>query len=124
MKMKSLFKIFIILIVFFVVVIQVNSVYAQTINTGEYDPSSSRNPSSETKIMDKAKVAIGVIRGAGIVISVGTLIVIGIREITASAEEKSIIKKAMPGYVLGAIMVFAITVIPATIYEFVMNTFK
>ena len=123
MKMKCLFKIFIVLTLLFIVFIQVNSVYAQTINTGEYDPSSSRNPSGETRIKDIAKIAIGVIRGAGVVISVGSLVVIGIREITASAEEKSIIKEAMPGYVLGAFMVFAITVIPATIYELVMNLF-
>lgn len=123
MKMKCLFKIFIVLTLLFIVFIQVNSVYAQTINTGEYDPSSSRNPSSETRIIDIANIVVGVIRGVGVVISVGSLVVIGIREVTASAEEKSIIKEAMPGYVLGALMVFAITVIPTTIYELVMNMF-
>ena len=44
--------------------------------------------------------------------------IIGIREVTASAEEKSIIKQAMPGYILGAIMVFVITMIPTLIYNF------
>lgn len=123
MKMKCLFKIFIILTLLFVVLMQLNSVFAQTINTDEYDPSPYRDPSGEEKIIDKAKIVVGVIRGVGIVISVGSLMIIGIRQMIASVEEKSIIKQNMPAYVLGAIMVFAITVIPTTIYEFVMNTF-
>ena len=50
--------------------------------------------------------------------SVVTLMIIGIKQMTASAEEKSILKQAMPGYILGAVMVFAMTVIPTLIYEF------
>ena len=42
---------------------------------------------------------------------------------TASVEEKSILKKAMPGYILGAIMIFAITVIPTIIYEIANDIF-
>ena len=61
---------------------------------------------------------VSVIRGIGIVVSVVSLMIIGIREVTASAEEKSIIKEAMPGYILGAIMVFVITLIPTLIYNF------
>ena len=56
-----------------------------------------------------AKTIVAAIRAIGIVVSVIALIVIGIRQITASAEEKSIIKEAMPGYILGLILVVSIT---------------
>ena len=61
------------------------------------------------------------IRAIGIVVSVIALIVIGIRQITASAEEKSIIKEAMPGYILGLILVVSITFLPTIIYNFMQK---
>ena len=47
------------------------------------------------------------------------LMILGIKQMTASIEEKSIIKQAMPGYILGAIMVMAITWLPSLIYSVV-----
>ena len=44
---------------------------------------------------------------------------IGIKEMTSSAEEKSIIKQALPVYILGVIMVVAITTLPSIIYNIV-----
>ena len=43
--------------------------------------------------------------------------VIGIREMTASVEEKSIIKQSMPGYIIGAVLVMAMTTLPSIIYN-------
>ena len=100
---------------------QFSMVYAgpggTAINPGEWDPSSYRNTADEKELDSRAKIITTTIRSIGIIVSVVTLMVIGIREMTASAEEKSIIKQSMPGYILGAIMVFAMTVIPTLIYE-------
>ena len=115
--MNKFMKIISVLMIIFIIMMQISCVFAK-VDTGKYDPSSERNVASESKLDDKAKVLLGVIRGIGIVVSVASLIVIGIREVTASAEEKSIIKQAMPGYILGAIMVFAITMIPTLVYNF------
>lgn len=68
-----------------------------------------------------AKTIVAAIRAIGIVVSVIALIVIGIRQITASAEEKSIIKEAMPGYILGLILVVSITFLPTIIYNFMQK---
>lgn len=75
----------------------------------------------EKEFISKANIITTVIRNIGIVISVIALMIIGIREMTASAEEKSIIKQAMPGYILGAIMVGAISFLPSLIYNIVKN---
>ena len=111
-------KIIITLLMVFIMLLQVRCVYADTINPDYYNPESDRNVSNEVSLDNKAKIIVSVIRGIGIVISVVSLMIIGIREVTASAEEKSIIKQAMPGYILGAIMVFVITLIPTLIYNF------
>lgn len=60
---------------------------------------------------------LGIIRVIGIIVSVGALMVIGIREMTASVEEKSIIKQSMPGYIIGAFLVMAMTTLPSIIYN-------
>ena len=111
-------KIIITLLMVFIMLLQVRCVYAGTIDPNYYNPESERNVLNEVSLDNKAKIIVSVIRGIGIVVSVVSLMIIGIREVTASAEEKSIIKQAMPGYILGAIMVFVITMIPTLIYNF------
>jgi hypothetical protein len=75
----------------------------------------------ESNYINKANIITTVIRNIGIVVSVIALMIIGIREMTASAEEKSIIKQSMPGYILGAVMVGAISFLPSLIYNIVKN---
>lgn len=143
--MKKVLKITIILMMIFTIFAQVSNVYAsygkgtdgsggggqtsssgtggQSINPGEWDPSQYREPSNGGLLESRAKIITTVIRSVGIVLSVIILMIIGIKEMTASVEEKSMLKKAMPGYILGAIMVFAITVIPTVLYEIANDIF-
>ena len=81
----------------------------EKVNVGQYE------------FNNTAKTIVAAIRAIGIVVSVIALIVIGIRQITASAEEKSIIKEAMPGYILGLILVVSITFLPTIIYNFMQK---
>ena len=142
--MKKVLKITIILIMIFTMFAQVSVTFAaqtkgtgdsgggiqpssstggQSINPGEWDPSKSREPSNGGLLESRAKIITTAIRSVGIVLSVIILMIIGIKEMTASVEEKSMLKKAMPGYILGAIMVFAITVIPTILYEIANDIF-
>ena len=75
----------------------------------------------QDELNDRVKTVVAAIRAIGIVVSVVALLLIGIRQITASAEEKSIIKEAMPGYILGLILVASITFLPTIIYNFMQN---
>lgn len=74
---------------------------------------------SQEKIGDKASIITTVIRNIGIAVSVISLMIIGIREMLASAEEKSVIKQSMPGYIFGVVMIAAITTLPSIIYNVV-----
>lgn len=119
-KMKKVLKIGIILSMILIMFMQLNMVYADSINPNEYDPSS--HIENETLFVDKVKVVLGFIRIVGIVVSVIVLMIIGIKTMTGSLEEKSHYKQALPGYILGAIMVMAMTTIPSIIYNAVANS--
>ena len=117
-NMKRLIKIiYIILIVLTLTMfIQITSsnVYAENIiNTDDYEP----EIEDTTDLFDKAGIVVAVIRNIGIVVSVIALMLIGIRAMVGSASEKADYQKSLPGYLVGAVLVFAITMIPSMIYN-------
>lgn len=133
--MKRVFKVTIILMTIFIIFSQINNVYAgkeseievteqkKGYNTKWSDKSTdwwkpSDDNVGEDELTKRANVVVTVIRNIGIIMSVIALMIIGIKEMTASAEEKSVIKQALPGYLLGVIMVIAITILPSIIYSF------
>ena len=144
-EMRRLFKIIIVLIIYFVCFSYFNIVNAAptegTDGTGEnggnetidVKTKDTRNglqwsnksldfwkPSSvkvgEDEISKRANAIVTAIRNTGLILAVIALMVIGFKEITASIEEKTIIKQALPGYLIGVIMVVAITSLPSFIY--------
>lgn len=129
--MKIIFKITVILIISILILGKMNFTYASktyddvggssskwtTQSPGWWKPDST----NEREIVSKANIIVTVIRNIGIVISVIALMVIGIKMMTASIEERSILKQALPGYILGVIMIGAITLIPSFIYNMVKD---
>lgn len=81
-----------------------------------YNPT--QRPITTTEIKKKAGTVVAIIRNIGMVISVIALMIIGFKQMTASIEEKSILKQAMPGYIIGVILVAGITFLPTIIYQF------
>ncbi len=78
----------------------------------------------DSTIIDKTGVILGVIRIIGIIASVATLSVIGIKVMLGSVEEKANYKQTLIPWAIGAAMVFAITTIPTTIYDITKSTVK
>ena len=78
--------------------------------------------SSNTTEMDTLGGKImGFIQAAGIIISVAVLMVLGIKYMMGSAEEKAEYKKVFIPYIVGAILLFAATTIANAIYNAVNN---
>jgi len=75
------------------------------VNPDMYAPSSQ----SGGKVFDIGNVLIGGVQLIGSIISVITLIVIGIKYIVGSVEERAEYKKSLMPYVIGAVMVFSIS---------------
>jgi len=61
---------------------------------------------------------MGIINTFGVVVAVVVLMVLGIKYMMGSAEEKAEYKKTMIPYVIGAVLIFAATTIANAVYNF------
>lgn len=64
---------------------------------------------------------IGIIQAVGIIISVIMLMVLGIKYMMGSAEEKAEYKKTFIPYIIGAVLLFAASALAKSIYELAKN---
>lgn len=71
----------------------------------------------EEELEQKAEIILGVVNIVGVIISVVTLMIIGIKYMIGSVEEKAEYKKTMTTYLIGAILVFSVTTIPNILYQ-------
>ena len=112
--MNKVLKLTIILVII-LITCTANFCYATSIidNPDGYKP----DDMDVSGIKSKAKIVVTIIRNIGIVVSVIALMAIGLKTMFASVEEKSVYKQALPGYILGVILVVAITVLPSIIYD-------
>lgn len=97
-----------------------NQIYASITDPitdpGYYKPGYNLN-SNNTKFIERANLILGVIRVFGTLISVVTLMTLGIRYMLAGAQDKALYKETLGPYVIGAIMVFAIPNIIGVIFD-------
>ncbi len=61
---------------------------------------------------------IGILQTVGVVLSVVVLIIIGIKYMMGSAEEKAEYKKTMIPYIVGAALIFTASVFANVIFQF------
>ena len=71
-----------------------------------------------TEVQDLGEKLMGVIQVAGVVIAVIILMILGIKYMMGSAEEKAEYKKTMIPYLVGAILIFAASTIANVVYQF------
>ena len=74
------------------------------------------NTGDITKVGNKI---MGILQVVGVLIAVIILMVLGIKYMMGSAEEKAEYKKTMIPYIVGAILIFAAATIANEIYNFV-----
>lgn len=115
-KMLSILMIVMMLISFATPVLAAGSATAP--NTWD-DPSSGSTFKTDD-ITDFSKSLINVISIVGSAAAIITLIVLGIKYMMGSAEEKAEYKKTLLPYIIGAAMVFGASVLTGVIYN-IMN---
>lgn len=76
---------------------------------------------SSEKLEDMAGKILGIIQLVGTSISVTMLMVIGIKYMVGSVEEKATYKKELWPYFIGALLLFSGTYFPQLIYEIIIN---
>ena len=92
------------------------------IDPDDYDPGNIEDAFNDTEqITNIAGTLVAVIRTIGIVVTVITLMLIGIKYMTGSLEEKADYKKSMIPYLIGVFIFFALSQIIAIIMELTSN---
>ena len=71
-----------------------------------------------TEVQTFGQNIMGVIQVLGVVIAVVILMILGIKYMMGSAEEKAEYKKTMIPYLVGAILIFAASTIANVVYQF------
>ena len=77
-----------------------------------------KEPTS-TDIQDLGGRILGILQTVGVVLSVIILVVLGIKYMMGSAEEKAEYKKTMIPYLVGAVLIFLAPTIANTVYSLV-----
>lgn len=132
--MNKLSKIFLILIITFLLTNISNQVCAKQVQSTEvlsgikigsttidpdyYDPS--KNPlttDDAVEVVEKVGFVLGAIRNISVVVSVIVLMIIGFKYIIGSVEEKANYKATMMPYIIGCVMAVAGTTIVSFIYD-------
>ena len=117
---KKIFKVIsLILILILFLSVSYNNVFASDagaiIDPNDYEPDSMASAENADNILTIGNDIIGFLQIAGSILSVIVLVVVGIKYMIASAEERAEYKKTLMPYVIGAIMVFGITNILAIV---------
>ncbi len=75
------------------------------------------------EVLNLGKTIVSIMQTVGIVVAVVVLLVLGIKYMMGSAEEKAEYKKTMIPYLVGAILIFASTTIVNVVYN-IANSFN
>ncbi len=105
-----------ILIALFVVCAVANVVLADDVDPSKF--TGSQGNMNTDNINKVGNQVIYLIRLIGTMISVGVLVILGVKYMTASPEGKADFKSTMIPYLVGAVLVFAATWVASAIYGF------
>ena len=119
--MKKTKKILLILLTFFVFMFIFNivaNVYAAPTFSVE---GLTGTPPSNSSITDVGNGIVTILTTIGIVLSVIVLVILGIKYMMGSVEERADYKKTMMPYIIGAALVFAASTIANIVYKIATN---
>ncbi len=105
------------LVIMIMMISVVGAAYAVTPSQITADPT----VQGADEIQTLGKSIVGILQTVGVVLSVVILIIIGIKYMMGSAEEKAEYKKTMMPYIVGAALIFAASVLAQVVYQFFMG---
>ena len=116
--MKKTRKIIIFFLIIFLAISTFNLCYSADVkfNANTYKPSDLTN--DDTKVaFDKAGIILGAVRNVSVVVAVISLMIIGLKYIFGSVEEKANYKATMMPYIIGCVLAASGTTIVTFIYN-------
>lgn len=132
--MKKQVKIISIVLVIMMAVLSISNVVHATGTTSTTESTSSisgiiddigkGNGTDTSKVSNFGKTLVTILQTAGIVVAIVVLLVIGIKYMMGSAEEKAEYKKVMIPYLIGAALIFGGSAIVGIVYEIIASGAK
>ncbi len=115
--MKKLLKILYVLMIILLITLMMGNIYA-AVDPKNFTGNSTYNTG---KIQTLGQNIIQIVSVIGSIASVIVLIVLGLKYMMGSAEEKAEYKKTLLPYIIGAALVFAASSIAAAVFSFTQN---
>lgn len=116
MKRKNLFRILLIFFILILFVVNITDAFSLNDLSGD--------TKGTNEIQDVGNKAVTIISTIGSILSVIVIIVLGIKYMLGSVEEKAEYKKTLLPYVIGAAFIFAASTISQIIYELAIQIGK
>ena len=122
--MKKQVKMISIVLVIMMALVAISSVVLAAPDlTGTIKDLANGSGNQPTEVVNLGKTIVTIMQTVGIVVAVVVLLVLGIKYMIGSAEEKAEYKKTMIPYLVGAILIFASTTIVNVVYN-LANSFN
>ena len=116
-KVQNIIKLLFIITILIIYVFSYSSIVFG-FDTSDYNPNAgSIKTENAKKITDKAGVILGAVRNIGVVVSVIMLMLIGIKYMFGSVEEKADYKTSLGPYLIGFVLMMSTTAIVTFIYQ-------
>lgn len=116
--MKKQVKILSIALIVLTILLAISNVVLATDIPGKIDQIAQGNSSADTtKVVNLGATIVTIMQTVGIVVAVVVLLILGIKYMMGSAEEKAEYKKTMIPYLVGAVLIFASTTIVNVVYN-------
>lgn len=103
----------------FAIVIALSATVLASDPFNRIEPNATGNATNSTYKIGNS--ILGVVQTVGIILSVGCLMVLGIKYMMGSAEEKAEYKKTFIPYIVGAVLLFAASTLAKAIYSWVSD---
>lgn len=116
--MKKQVKIISIILVVMMAIASISNVVLATGLEADIKAIANGNPANKpTQVTELGKTIVTIMQTVGIVVAIVVLLVLGIKYMMGSAEEKAEYKKTMIPYIVGAVLIFASTTIVTVVYN-------
>jgi len=116
MNKKTIKILSIIIMAIMVISISVNSFAALDFAPNQVEASG--EVTGKTEIQNLGNSIVGILQTVGVVLSVVVLIILGIKYMMGSSEEKAEYKKTMIPYIVGAALIFTASVLANVVFQF------
>ena len=123
-KVLKKFTIIAIILILFLAIFNTisNADVPTTIDPGDWRPSDLETTEVD-EVLDIGGIIVSIIRTVGLVVSVVVLIILGIKYMTGTIEEKADYKNSMRPYLIGVFIFFALSQILAVVIDIIPGLF-